>query len=179
MIKVFKQKRGYFLMLQYACVAPFGMFMAFNYKRLAFDRNDYFLENDQLVTTIGSVGIFCNGLFRTAWGHLFDHLSYKQIIITINTCLLVFSALVLFAVQNVVAYFAIIPCIYLSYGGLYALLPTQAVRVLGPVVGSRLFWLLFSGFSIAAVIQFTLQYFILTALGKDGYIYCIGTFFLL
>ena len=71
------------------------------------------------------------------------------------------------------------PGIYLSYGGLYALLPTQAVRVLGPIVGSKLFWMVFSGFSFAAVIQFVVQYSFLTSLGSDGYYYCLGTFFVL
>ena len=82
--------------------------------------------------------------------------------------------------QNVVAYFFIIPIIYSTYGGLYALLPTQAVRVLGPIAGAKLFWLMFSGFSIAALIQFTIQFIFLTpAMGSNGYIYCIGIFFAL
>lgn len=132
-----------------------------------------------MVTTIGSIGIFCNGIFRTAWGYLFDHLTYRQIVITINICLIVFCGLVLFAVQNVITYFIIVPCIYLSYGGLYALLPTQSVRVLGPVVGSKLFWLLFSGFSAAAVLQFVIQFFILNYVKEHGYYYCLGVFFLL
>lgn len=51
--------------------------------------------------------------------------------ITINVCLIFSCILILFAVQNVVAYFFIIPLTYLSYGGLYALLPTQSVRLLG------------------------------------------------
>lgn len=179
MFAVLKKKRAYFLIFQFACIAPFGMFTAFNYKRIAFERNPYFLENDHLITTIGSVGIICNGLFRSAWGILFDHFSYRKIIITINICLLAFCGLILIAVQNVVTYFLIIPGIYLSYGGLYAILPTQSVRVLGPVIGSKLFWLLFGGFTLAAIIQFTLQYFLLTYLGSDGYYYCLGTFFVL
>lgn len=81
-----------------ACIAPFGMFTAFNYKRIAFDRNSYFLENDHLVTTIGSVGILCNGLFRLVWGYLFDHLSFRTISIFINWALMLFSALILLAV---------------------------------------------------------------------------------
>lgn len=167
------------MILQFGCIAPFGMFTAFNYKRIAFDRNPYFLENDHLVTTIGSIGIICNGLFRSAWGVLFDHFSFRKLTIAINVCLLVLCGLILFAVENVVTYFIIIPCIYLSYGGVYALLPTQSVRVLGPVIGSRLFWLVFSGLSLAAAIQFVVQYGFLTALEHDGYYYCIGTFFLL
>jgi hypothetical protein len=87
--------------------------------------------------------------------------------------------LVLLAVQNVVAYFFIVPITYLAYGGLYALLPTQSVRILGSFIGAKLFWLIFSGFAIAAVIQFIIQYFILTYFGNDGYIYCIGIFLIL
>lgn len=99
--------------------------------------------------------------------------------IAINVFLLLFCGLILVAVKNVATYFIIIPGIYLSYGGLYAILPTQSIRVLGPVVGSKLFWLVFMGFTIAATIQFTVQYFFLTYLGSDGYYYCLGTFFVL
>jgi hypothetical protein len=73
----------------------------------------------------------------------------------------------------------IIPCIYLTYGGLYAITPTQSVRMLGKVAGSKLFWLIFGGFSLAAFIQFTIQYILLSSLGNDGYYYCIGSFGLL
>jgi hypothetical protein len=85
----------------------------------------------------------------------------------------------LLAVQNVVAYFFIVPITYLAYGGLYALLPTQSVRILGSFLGAKLFWVTFSGFASAAVIQFIIQYFILTHLDNDGYIYCIGIFLIL
>lgn len=154
------------------------MFTAFNYKRIAFDRNPYFLENDHLVTIIGSVGIICNGLFRSGWGYLFDHVTYRKIIFAINILLMIFCGLILLAVQNVVAYFFIIPLTYLAYGGLYALLPTQTVRMLGPVVGGKLFWVMFSGFSGAAVVQFVIQYIFLTPeRGLDGYFICLGIFF--
>jgi len=110
------------------------------------------------------------------WGYLFDHISYKKIIVTINLSLFTLSCVVLLAVQNSVAYFIVIPCIYLCYGGLYAITPTQSVRMLGSVVGAKLFWLIFGGFSISAILQFTLQYILLNSFGNDGYYYCIGTF---
>lgn len=153
--------------------------MAFNYKRLAFDRNSYFLSNDHLVTLIGTVGILSNGLCRSIWGYIFDHVSYKAIVVTINFCLLFSCAIVLKAVENAVTYFILIPFIYVTYGGLYAITPTQCVRLLGHEVGSKLFWLIFGGFSISAIIQFVVQYFFLTYLGKDGYYWCFGTFFVL
>lgn len=91
---------------------------------------------------------------------------------------MLFCALILLAVQNVVAYFFIISLIYLAYGGLYALLPTQSVRLLGPVIANKLFWVMFSGFSGAAVVQFTVQYiFLTTQRGLDGYYICLGIFF--
>lgn len=153
--------------------------MAFNYKRMAFERNSYFLSNDHFVTLIGTVGILSNGLCRPIWGFVFDHLSYKTIVIIINFGLLFFCAVVLKAVENAVTYFIIIPLIYVTYGGLYAITPTQCVRLLGHEVGSKLFWLIFGGFSISAVIQFIVQFFFLTYLGHDGYYWCLGTFFVL
>lgn len=62
------KKRAHLVILQVACIGPFGMFVAFNYKRMAFDRNSYFLGNDHLVTVIGTVGILSNGICRSIWG---------------------------------------------------------------------------------------------------------------
>lgn len=131
LFKFFIEKKAHFVIIQIACIAPFGMFMAFNYKRMALERNDDFKKDDRLITLIGSIGILCNGLFRLGWGYLFDHISYKKIVTTINICLLSFCGVILFAVKNPVTYCLIIPCIYLSYGGLYAITPTQSVRILG------------------------------------------------
>lgn len=76
--------------------------------------------------------------------------------IAINVFLLLFCGLILVAVKNVATYFIIIPGIYLSYGGLYAILPTQSIRVLGPVVGSKLFgW---SSWVLQLLQLFSLQY---------------------
>lgn len=37
------QKKVYLITIQFACLASYGMFIAFNYKRIAFDKNPYFL----------------------------------------------------------------------------------------------------------------------------------------
>lgn len=75
-MQVFMEKRAYLLILQYSLVVPFGLFTAFNYKELAFYLNPYFKEHDHLITIIGSVGILANGLFRSAWGYLFDKIAF-------------------------------------------------------------------------------------------------------
>lgn len=123
------------------------------------------------------MGIFCNGIFRSAWGYLFDHFSFRKLTFVINLLLLLFCIGILFAVQNVITYFIIVPFVYLAYGGLYAILPTQAVRVLGPVVGSKIFWMVFSGFTFAAIIQFITQFFTLNYISPDqNYYFCLGIF---
>lgn len=76
-------------------------------------------------------------------------------------------------------YFLVITLNYLAYGGTFALLPTQAVRLMGPVAGSKLFWIIFSGFSISAALQFAIHYFIITSYGKEGFKYCIIIFLVL
>ena len=152
------------------------MYLAFNYKGLAFQENSYFLEHDHLITIVGSLGILANGLFRIMWGYLFDKFSFETLIRTINLVLLACCALVLLAVEYFASYLVLVIMSYLAYGGIYALMPTQCVRVMGQKVGTKVFWAVFSGFSISAVLQFCIQYFLVTNYGTKGYLYCVIIF---
>ena len=141
--------------------------------------NPYFKEHDHLITIIGSAGIFANGLFRSMWGILFDRFSFEKLITAINIVLLACCCTIYFAVNSFGLFLCVIIFNYLGYGGTFALLPTQAVRVLGSEAGAKTFWVTFSGFSFASIIQFAIHYFIITAKGKDGFKYCLIIFFVL
>ena len=114
-----------------ACIVPFGAFIASNYKDLAFDMNSDFESQDHLITIIGSIGILCNGVFRSMWGILFDKFSYRLLTNIISVVLMLACSSLLVAVHNYVTYMILVISVYMSYGGLYAIMPTQSVRVLG------------------------------------------------
>jgi nitrate/nitrite transporter NarK len=80
---------------------------------------------------IGTIGIFSNGLFRFCWGFLFDYFSYKTIVFIINSCLILCCISVLFAVEHTATYFFIVICIYINYGGIFAIAPAQSFKMLG------------------------------------------------
>lgn len=174
---VFREKKAYLLIIQYALVVPFGLFVAFNYKEIAFYLNPYFKEHDHLITIVGSVGIFSNGLFRSMWGILFDTFSFEKLISAISIVLLLCCAAIYFAVNNFLLYLVVIVLNYLAYGGTFALLPTQAVRLMGSNSASQTFWATFSGFSCSSIIQFTIHYLLITNYGKEGFKYCFLIFF--
>lgn len=88
-LKLFWRKKAQWLVVILGCNVCFGMFVAFNYKSLAFDNNDYFKEQDHLITLVGSLGIFANGFCRAVWGSLFDRYSFKTIITIMNTVLII------------------------------------------------------------------------------------------
>ena len=156
----------YLIVLQFSLIVPAGMFFAFNYKELAFYKNKYFLEHDHLITLIGSLGILANGLFRNMWGYLFDKFTYKKLMLCINIVLLLVTSLILLAVNSFFTFLLIIIFNYLAYGGTYALLPTQIVRIMGEKAAVRIFWLAFSAFSIASTLQFLIHYFLITNFGE-------------
>ncbi len=55
---------------------------------------------------------------------------------------------------------------YCCYGGNFGIYPTQSVRILGEKVGSKCYWIIFTGFGVGAVLQFLIHYIFVTVLGK-------------
>lgn len=174
--KLYCQRKGYFLTLHLTCIIPFGVFIASNYKDFAFQMNSDFEDKDHLITILGSIGIFCNGVFRSMWGYLFDRFSYRFLTNIINVVLLVCCGTLVFAVKWYISYLLLVLLVYMSYGGMYALMPTQSVRLLGEKQGTQIYWAVFGGFSFAAILQFSLRYIFLNIFGNDGYTYCIIIF---
>ena len=154
------------------------MLVASNYKEIAFQLNQKFEKEDHLITIVGSIGSLANGLSRSIWGILFDKFSFKSISILINAMLLCACATIMFAASRVETYSILVTLAYFCYGGSFAIFPTQTVRVFGEENGSKIFFLVFIGASLASILQFSLHYFIVEQFENhiDGYFYCFLVF---
>ena len=140
---------------------PFGAFVAFNYK----EYGQTLTQDDQLITTIGSLGALSNSASRVFWCWLFDKYSWKTITLILNTTQIVCVVLIIL-VKDPYFYIFLVVLIYFSYGANYGLYPAQTVRIYGDKNGSRIYPITFSAFSIASVIQFLFHYFIVKRMGK-------------
>lgn len=71
----------------------------------------------------------------------------------------------------------IVPVIYFCYGGTFGIFPTQTVRIFGEKLGGNIYWIVFSGFSISAILQFTIRYLLISNLGlEEGYNILMGIY---
>ena len=74
----------------------------------------------------------------------------------------------------------VVPISFFCYGGTFGIFPTQTVRIFGEKLGGNIYWIVFSGFSLAGIIQFLGHYLFVSFLGTGtGYNYLIGLFILL
>jgi nitrate/nitrite transporter NarK len=124
--------------------SAFGLFLAFNYKSFGFTS----IKNDTHISLIGSIGNFFSACFRIIWGYWFDQYSFQTITTAINVCLLFSCVVVDYAVESEFAYLIIIILVYSSFGGNYSVYPPQNVRMLGKALGSRVYFVTNTGFSI-------------------------------
>ena len=123
--------------------SSFGLFIAFNYKSYGF----YSIKNDKFMSFVGSSGALANSFSRLIWGALFDKFSYKFISTVINGCLLVGCALADYAGTNEFTYWLFVVFVYGIYGGNYPLYPPQTVKMLGKVLGAKVYFITYLGFT--------------------------------
>jgi nitrate/nitrite transporter NarK len=124
--------------------STFGLFLIFNYKSFGFTS----IKNDNYISLVGSIANFFGACFRIIWGYWFDRYSFQTITTAINICLLFCCAVVDYAVESQFAYLLIIVLVYSSFGGNYSVYPPQNVRMLGKAVGSKVYFVTNTGFSI-------------------------------
>ena len=132
------------MVLTLTCSVPFGMFIAFSYKEYGMLK----IDDDSFLTVIGSTGAVFNGLGRLFWGVMLDYFSFKLLSACVNGLLLVGCLTMPFMVGNEYAFLVAVSVIYFCYGGNYSIYPTHTVRVFGQKIGSKVYYLVFTGFSI-------------------------------
>ena len=77
-----------------------------------------------------------------------------------NSVFLIACALIVLAVQNKYTYMILVLIVYSCYAGNYSVYPIQTVRILGPKNGPKYYWVTYTGFSLGAILQFFLHYFL-------------------
>jgi len=113
-----------------------------------------YIKDDQFLSILGSIGSIANGSFRLFWGTMMDCFRFK-----INKCIIlaifvVACSTIIWSVNSQAAYLIVVVISYGCYGGLYAIYPTQTIKILGKRIGSKLYSFTFLGFSTGSIIQY-------------------------
>lgn len=151
---------------------PFGIFMAFHFK----EYGGLFIKDDQFLSLLGSIGSVTNGLFRVILGATLDRLSFRKIMLLNVIVFIISCSTVVWSVKEEATYFITVVLTYGCYGSLFSIFPTQTVRILGKVIGPKMYFITFGGFSLGSVIQYLLHKFLVSSYGQDGYTYCFIIF---
>jgi hypothetical protein len=80
--------------------------------------------------------------------------------LTVNLGLLILALSINEIVTIKPLYLIYVVLCYFFYGGLFSIFPAKTYLVFGSKEGGRIYGYVFIGFSIAAVIQFLLHYFL-------------------
>jgi MFS transporter, OFA family, oxalate/formate antiporter len=154
-----------------SCV-PFGIFVAFHFK----EYGGIFIKDDYYLSILGSMGSVANGGFRMLLGVTMDLVTFRKLMVASILVFMLSSATIVFSVHNKVTYFMTIVFTYGCYGGLYSIFPTQNVRMLGKVIGAKMYYITFLGFSTGAIIQYVFHRTLVEKYKDDGYTYCFIIF---
>ncbi|EAR95978.2 oxalate/formate antiporter family transporter (macronuclear) [Tetrahymena thermophila SB210] len=130
----------------------YGIMIIANFKPYASQHN----YNDSFLTFVATIGSIVNGLARLFWGYLMEKITFKQIILY-NLGIQIFISSTLDLIIDVpFLFFIYIILAYFSYGGWYAKLPALVAKIFGKKVGTTIYGITFTGFTIAGWIQFFL-----------------------
>lgn len=105
-----------------------------------------------------------------------DYITFRKLMIGNLIVFMITCGTVVFSVQNEASYLISIVLTYGCYGSLYSIFPTQTVRILGKIIGSKMYYITFFGFSFGAIIQYLFHRFLVGNYGEDGYKYCFIIF---
>jgi MFS family permease len=139
-----------------AASAPYGLFVAFNFKEYGF----LYLTDDHFLSLLGSLGSVTNGVFRMLLGIFMDYIPFKMIMLFNLGVFIVSCATIVFSVKLSATYLITVVLTYGCYGSLYSIFPTQTVRILGRQIGPKVYYLTFIGFSFGGIIQYVFHKFL-------------------
>lgn len=106
------------------------------------------IGDDQFLTIVGSLGAVFNGFGRLIFGMLLDKFSYRALSTVINGVLAIFAFTFSLIGETKWLFLIAVALTYFAYGGNYSIYPTHTVRILGNEIGSKIYCLVFIGFSV-------------------------------
>lgn len=106
------------------------------------------IGDDQFLTIVGSLGAVFNGLGRLIFGMLLDRFSFRVLSAVINGILMVSAFSFSLIGETKWLFLIAVALTYFVYGGNYSIYPTHTVRILGNEIGSKIYYLVFIGFSV-------------------------------
>ena len=72
---------------------------------------------------------------------------------------------VVWSVHSKITYFVSVVLTYGLYGSLFSIFPTQTIRILGKVVGAKMYYITFSGFTVGIILEFLFHLFLVDNYG--------------
>ena len=146
--------------------------MAFHFK----EYGGLFIKDDQYLSLLGSIGSVFNGIFRVILGATLDRLSFRKIMLLNIIVFILSCGTIVWSVREKATYFISVVLTYGCYGSLFSIFPTQTVRILGKVIGPKMYYITFGGFSLGSIMQYLFHKFLVSSYGEDGYTYCFIIF---
>ena len=142
----------------------FGVFISYNYK----EYGEIIMNDDRLITILGSLGCIANSTGRIFWCMVFDYVPFKKLMGSLNCCLLICCLLSVF-VQNEYVFMGVVVLAYFLSGSFYGIMPTQTFRVFGDEVGALVYPFVYMGFAFASVSQFVFHEVGIRNWGDEGF----------
>lgn len=87
-----------------------------------------------------------------------------------NTSQIIYMILIIL-VSDARIYAFLVILIYFSFGAIYGIYPMQTMKIYGDVDGSLIYSVIFTGFSLASIIQFMFHFVIVKHMGIKFIIY--------
>ena len=133
----------------------FGVLIVSNYK--VYVHSDHTTSNtndDSYLTAVGAIASISNSASRFLWGWLLDKFAFKLLLYILFFIQAVVAGTIQFVADSKIFYFIYIQIVLLCYGGLYAIMPAYSTKVFGRSYGTRLYGVIFQGFSLSSWVQF-------------------------
>lgn len=149
------------------CQIFYGYFVIISYKTYGLE----YIDDDKVLTLIGSIGALFNGLGRIFWSSLLDRMPYKKI----NYTLLVLQGICMLTIQwcvkNKYAYLVNV-CISMSCeGAVTATIPPVTIQKFGLIRGHDVFGFMYASYGISTLLSTLAKNTIGYSYGFEGMIY--------
>ena len=134
-----------------------------------------FIDNDEFLATVGSIGALFNCVGRITWGLVADKISYKFAFVLRSGIMTVF--LLTFYATSAVGkpmFFVWVCVIFFCVGGIFSIYPTSVAHNYGPKYMSINYGLLFTSHIVSGVTSALLFTTLQNLLGWDGLTFLIS-----
>ena len=165
--EIIKTRDFSYLYLISFCQIFYGYYIISMYKTLGTTK----IRNDQLLTTIGSVGSLFNGVSRIFWSSLLDCFAFNKVYRTLLFIQILCITLLEWSLNFPWLYFIVICVSMMCEGAITSILPTETLKHFGTKRGSQIYSYMFSSFGVSAITGSILVALLQYEIGYTGMLY--------